>query len=62
MTISDTKKMIRLAIQYGMNKAQAFGIAIEIIDSEHAEKRDALERFRYEINAEEQRRNDGGPN
>lgn len=55
MTALQIKNMIRIAIGYGMSKEHAFQMAIQLVDAAHDEKRTAIERFRYEINAEEQR-------
>lgn len=55
MTLSTAKKMIRLALHYGMSKNNAFTMADRILIEEHNEKLSELDRFRYEINAEEQR-------
>ena len=61
MTSSNLKNMIRLAIQYGMSKERAFLLANNLLNQEHTEKQSTLERFRYEINAEEQRGDNDQP-
>ena len=59
MTLSSAKTMIRKMINHGINKNLAFGIVRETMNEEARQKDDALERFSYEINAEEQRRTSG---
>jgi len=59
MTTNEAKHLIRGMIHLGIPKAEAFGLVQQTIENSSNEKQAALERFHYELNAEEQRRNDG---
>jgi len=62
MTINDSKRLIRILIEQGIEKQNAFRIVIRMINEAHEEKLSVLTRFSYELNAEEQRRNNGNAN
>lgn len=59
MTSNESKQLIRLMMRQGVTKSDAFTIIQEVIQGTANDKIANLERFGYEINAEEQRRNDG---
>lgn len=60
MTLKNLKRIYYAARNRGMTKEVAFEMLQTLVHEERNEKMDAIERFRYEINAEEQRRRDGG--
>jgi len=62
MTTNEAKHLIRGMIHLGVAKNRAFGLIQQSIENSSNEKQATIERFRYEINAEEQRRNNGNPN
>lgn len=56
MTTSDAKFLIRGMIHLGVPKSDAFHLVQQSIENNSNEKQAAIERFQYELNAEEQRR------
>lgn len=59
MTTNESKQLIRLMMRQDVTKSAAFAIVQEVIQGTANDKIASLERFGYELNAEEQRRSDG---
>jgi len=62
MTISDLKRIYYAVRNRGFTKEQGFELLEYLVNEATQEKLGSLSRFHYEINAEEQRSNNGNAN